>query len=64
MLNLFIKRNGMIVRESIQSIEAIDASADVLWIDLLHPSTQEIAYISKTYLLDIPTKEERATATI
>ncbi|MCI5969129.1 magnesium/cobalt transporter CorA [Helicobacter sp.] len=59
MLNLFIKRNGMIVRESIQSIEAIDASADVLWIDLLHPSTQEIAYISKTYLLDIPTKEER-----
>lgn len=59
MLNLFIKRNGMVVRESIQSIEAIDASSDVLWIDLLHPSTQEIAYISKTYLLDIPTKEER-----
>ncbi|WP_299549733.1 magnesium/cobalt transporter CorA [uncultured Helicobacter sp.] len=59
MLNLFIKRNGMVVRESIQSVEAIDASSDVLWIDLLHPSTQEIAYISKTYLLDIPTKEER-----
>ncbi|EEO25498.1 magnesium/cobalt transporter CorA [Helicobacter winghamensis] len=59
MLNLFIKRNGMVVRESIQSIEAIDASSDVLWIDLLHPSAQEIAYISKTYLLDIPTKEER-----
>ncbi|MBX7490676.1 magnesium/cobalt transporter CorA [Helicobacter turcicus] len=59
MLNLFIKRNGMVVRESIQSVEAIDASADVLWIDLLHPTAQEIAYLSKTYLLDIPTKEER-----
>lgn len=59
MFNLFIKRNGMVVRESMQSIEAIEMDADVLWIDLLHPSTQEIAYISKTYLLDIPTKEER-----
>ena len=59
MLNLFIKRNGMVVRESIRSVEAIDASSDVLWIDLLHPSTQEIAYISKTYLLEIPTQEER-----
>ena len=59
MLNLFIKRNGMIVRESVQSIEAIDPNSDVLWIDLLHPSTQEIAYLSKTYLLDIPTEEER-----
>ncbi|MDE5603153.1 MAG: magnesium/cobalt transporter CorA [Helicobacter sp.] len=59
MLNLFIKRNGMVVRESINSIDAIEVEADILWIDLLHPSTQEIAYISKTYLLDIPTKEER-----
>ena len=58
-MNLFIKRNGMVVRESVQSIEAINTESDVLWIDLLHPTTQEIAYISKTYLLDIPTKEER-----
>lgn len=58
-MNLFIKRNGMVVRESVQSIEAISTESDVLWIDLLHPTTQEIAYISKTYLLDIPTKEER-----
>ncbi|MCI5632331.1 MAG: magnesium/cobalt transporter CorA [Helicobacter sp.] len=49
----------MVVRESVQSIEAINTESDVLWIDLLHPTTQEIAYISKTYLLDIPTKEER-----
>ncbi len=59
MLNLFIKRNGMVVRESIQSVDAIEVEADILWIDLLHPSLQEISYISKTYLLDIPTKEER-----
>ena len=58
-MNLFIKRNGMVVRESVQSVEAINTESDVLWIDLLHPTTQEIAYISKTYLLDIPTKEER-----
>ncbi len=59
MLNLFVKRNGMVVRESVHSVEAIQVNADILWIDLLHPSTQEIAYVSKTYLLDIPTKEER-----
>ncbi|MDE5925971.1 MAG: magnesium/cobalt transporter CorA [Helicobacter sp.] len=59
MLNLFIKRNGMVVRESVQAVEAIQVDADILWIDLLHPTAQEIAYISKTYLLDIPTKEER-----
>ena len=58
-MNLFIKRNGMVVRESVQSVEAINTDSDVFWIDLLHPTTQEIAYISKTYLLDIPTKEER-----
>ncbi|MDD6056074.1 MAG: magnesium/cobalt transporter CorA [Helicobacter sp.] len=59
MLNLFIKRNGAVVRESVQALEAIDINADILWIDLLHPTQQEIAFISKTYLLDIPTKEER-----
>lgn len=56
MLNLFIKRNGMVVRESVQAVEAIQVDADILWIDLLHPTAQEIAYISKTYLLDIPQK--------
>lgn len=49
----------MVVRESVQAVEAIQVDADILWIDLLHPTAQEIAYISKTYLLDIPTKEER-----
>jgi|GEM_PF-4549097 len=34
MLNLFIKRNGMVVRESIQSVDAIEVEADILWIDL------------------------------
>ncbi|TLD86524.1 magnesium/cobalt transporter CorA [Helicobacter sp. MIT 05-5294] len=59
MLNLFIKRNGMVVRESVHAVDAVQVDADVLWIDLLHPTAQEIAFISKTYLLDIPTKEER-----
>ncbi|MDA3966892.1 MULTISPECIES: magnesium/cobalt transporter CorA [Helicobacter] len=59
MLNLFIKRNGLVVRESIASVSAINSSDDILWIDLLHPTTEEIAYISKTYMLEMPTKEER-----
>lgn len=59
MMNVFIKRNGMVIRESIQMTDAIDQGSDILWIDLFHPSAQEIAYISKTYFLDIPTKEER-----
>ena len=59
MLNLFIKRNGMVARESIQSVKSIDMEADNLWIDLLNPNSEEIAYISKTYLMEIPTKEER-----
>ena len=59
MLNLFTKRNGMVVREAVASVRNIEIGADILWIDLLHPNVEEIAYISKTYLLDIPTKEER-----
>ncbi|PZT49033.1 magnesium and cobalt transport protein CorA [Helicobacter valdiviensis] len=59
MMNFFIKRNGLVVRESVLSIEAIASNIDILWIDLLHPSLEEIAYISKTYMLEIPTKEER-----
>ncbi|MCH5322872.1 MAG: magnesium/cobalt transporter CorA [Helicobacter sp.] len=59
MMNVFTKYNGMVVRKSIQMVEAIQGESDILWIDLLHPSIQEITYISKTYLLDIPTKEER-----
>ena len=59
MLNLFIKRSGLVVRESIASVSAINSSDDILWIDLLHPTTEEIAYISKTYMLEMPTKEER-----
>lgn len=58
-MNLFVKRNGLVVREQISQIEAVDTKADILWIDLYNPTQQEITFVSKTYDLDIPDKEER-----
>lgn len=60
MMNVFMKKKSLVARESFQSVE--DISLDdgiILWIDLLHPSSSEVSYIAKTYMLDIPTKEER-----
>ena len=59
MLNLFVKRDSFVVRESVYSISSIKSFDDILWIDLFHPSAEEIAYISNTYTIQIPTKEER-----
>lgn len=60
MMNVFIKRSSFVVRESFSSVETINLENQViLWIDLLHPTFEEVTYISRTYKLDIPTKEER-----
>ncbi|RDU74326.1 magnesium and cobalt transport protein CorA [Helicobacter anseris] len=60
MMNIFIKKSSFVVRESFSSVEKINLENQViLWIDLLHPTFEEVAYIAKTYKLDIPTKEER-----
>lgn len=60
MMNVFIKRGAFVVRDSFDSIEQINLENQViLWIDLLHPTFEEISYIARTYKLDIPTKEER-----
>lgn len=59
-MNIFIKKSSFVVRESFSSVEKINLENQViLWIDLLHPTFEEVAYIAKTYKLDIPTKEER-----
>lgn len=59
-MNIFIKKNSFVVRESFSSVENIQLNNNIiLWIDLLHPTFEEVAYIAKTYKLDIPTKEER-----
>ena len=60
MMNIFIKKNTFIVRENFSDTDNINLeNAKILWIDLLHPTAQEVAYIAKTYKLDVPTKEER-----
>ncbi|MGP1580687.1 MAG: magnesium/cobalt transporter CorA [Wolinella sp.] len=59
MMNLFTKREGLVLRESFSSIQTPHSTSNILWIDLLHPSPSEVAYISQAFQLDIPTKEER-----
>lgn len=60
MMNIFIKKNIFVVRENFNDSTQIDLkNTQILWIDLLHPTADEVAYISKAYDLDIPTKEER-----
>lgn len=73
MINVFIRRNGLIVRENLhlndQTTRVIQANENsdkillekdkILWIDLAHPTSEEINHISQTYHLQVPTKEER-----
>ncbi|PAF49178.1 magnesium and cobalt transport protein CorA [Helicobacter sp. 12S02232-10] len=60
MMNVFMKKKSLVSRESFQSTENICLDGGIiLWIDLLHPTSAEVSYIAKTYMLDIPTKEER-----
>lgn len=59
MMNIFTKREGLVLRESFSSVQTPHSTSNILWIDLLHPSPSEVAYISQTFHLDIPTKEER-----
>ena len=60
MMNIFKRRGGLIVREALRLDEQNLPSDDkILWIDLFHPSSEEVDYISQTYSLEVPTKEER-----
>ncbi|PAF47717.1 magnesium and cobalt transport protein CorA [Helicobacter sp. 13S00401-1] len=59
MLKIYAKNNNLVNSRSfdIQKDELLPEN--ILWIDLLFPTPQEVAYIAKTFNLDIPTKEER-----
>lgn len=61
MMNMFIRRGGLIIRESLQIFESMTREDidRILWIDLFHPSVDEVNYIAQTYNLDVPTEEER-----
>ncbi|GAA7262725.1 magnesium/cobalt transporter CorA [Helicobacter pylori] len=53
---VFLKENlQKICKEEILSPE----KKNILWVDLLEPTGDEISYICKTYNIDIPSQEER-----
>lgn len=58
MVDVFIKRNALVTKESFKEGDRLD-DKNVLWLDLLNPTINEIGYISKLYEIEIPTKEER-----
>lgn len=58
-MNVFLKKDGFVSKQSIDVTPDLRFSEQVLWIDLLKPTSAEIHYISNMYNLDIPTKEER-----
>lgn len=63
MINIFIRRNGLIIREGLklgdEKVKILKEHDKILWIDLFQPSSEEVYYISHTYNLEVPTKEER-----
>ena len=63
MINIFIRRGGLIVRESLYSsdeqIKVFHEEDKILWIDLFRPSSEELNYISQTYHLEVPSIEKR-----
>lgn len=53
---VFLKENPQrILKEEILNPE----KKNILWVDLIEPTSDEVSYISKTYNIDIPTQEER-----
>ncbi|PAF45799.1 magnesium/cobalt transporter CorA [Helicobacter sp. 11S02629-2] len=59
MLGIYVKNNNLVNRISFDIQKDGALPENILWIDLFSPTPQEIAYISKTFNLDVPTKEER-----
>lgn len=58
-MNVFFKKDGFVSKEGIEVTPDLHLSKQILWIDLLKPTSAEISYIANAYNLDIPTKEER-----
>lgn len=59
MLNIYTKTNNGLVKKLQFNIEDNILPSNILWVDLLHPTNDEMNYITKQYNLDIPTQEER-----
>ncbi|RDU66396.1 magnesium and cobalt transport protein CorA [Helicobacter didelphidarum] len=59
MLCVYTKaENGLVQKLNFNAEDSI-LPTNILWMDLLHPTTHEMNYIIQKYHLDIPTQEER-----
>ncbi|HDZ5065702.1 TPA: magnesium/cobalt transporter CorA [Campylobacter jejuni] len=59
MLYIYIKTQNALVQRINFNLDSQELPQNILWIDLLHPSAEEIAFISSKFNLEFPTKEER-----
>lgn len=59
MLWIYTKTNNGLVRKIHFDIEENILPENILWMDLLHPTHDEMSYITQRYKLEIPTQEER-----
>lgn len=59
MFAIYKKANNGLVQKLIFNIFEDALPENMLWVDLLHPSSEELNYIAKHYELDIPSIEER-----
>lgn len=59
MLWIYTKTDNGLVRKIYFNIESSILPENILWMDLLHPTPDEMSYIVKQYNLEIPTQEER-----
>lgn len=59
MMNVFIKQDEAILKKDFDFASLAQTHETILWIDLLHPTTEEITYLAQSFHLEIPTQEER-----
>lgn len=59
MLYIYIKTQNALVQRINFNLDNQELPQNILWVDLLHPSPEEIAFISSEFNLNFPTKEER-----
>lgn len=58
MINIFAKRNSIVTKHIYSDLSDIEGK-NILWVDLLNPTIDEIGTISNIYDIEIPNKEER-----
>lgn len=58
MINIFAKRNSIVTKHIYSGISDIEGK-NILWVDLLNPTLDEIGAVSNIYDIEIPNKEER-----